>query len=286
MAVETGTATNYLDLLDKLRLFASTNSTLVAAGEDWSVERWTGGNELILKGPGLAAADEIYVGIQTFYSTPSDYFNWTLMGATGYVSGNLFTAQPGISTLKYTYLWNSSIPYWFVGSGRRLIVVAKISTVYQMAYLGLILPYTLPGQWPYPLAVGGTGTVSTLRWSSVADSHTAFWAGYITSPLDLRLGSGTWVHPVDNGSVRLSPDYNQAGPSTLITCPGGDYPILPKVIASSSPINTYGELDGVFHTSGYSAASEDTVTVGTDDYLIVQDVFRTGIKNFCAVKLV
>lgn len=39
MAKESGTAARYLDLLDKLRAFASTNAALVAAGEQWAVER-------------------------------------------------------------------------------------------------------------------------------------------------------------------------------------------------------------------------------------------------------
>lgn len=43
MAYANGTATSYLDLLDKLRLFATTNSALVAASDQWAVERWTGG---------------------------------------------------------------------------------------------------------------------------------------------------------------------------------------------------------------------------------------------------
>lgn len=69
MAYETGTATDYLDLLDKLRVFLTSNASLVAAGQQWQVLRWqtdnNGEKELILKAPGLAGTDNIYCGILT-----------------------------------------------------------------------------------------------------------------------------------------------------------------------------------------------------------------------------
>ena len=47
-----------------------------------------------------------------------------------------------------------SIPYWFLADGRRVIIVAKITTVYEHAYLGFLDAYATPGEWTYPLVVG------------------------------------------------------------------------------------------------------------------------------------
>jgi hypothetical protein len=62
-------------------------------------------------------------------------------------------------------------------------------------------------------------------------------------------------------------------------------PVLPIILHDNTP-EVYGELDGVLATSGQAIASEDTLTVGADSYLVVQNVFRTGRNQYCAVKLV
>ena len=41
------------------------------------------------------------------------------------------------------------MPYWFIANGRRFIVIVRVSSVYQSAYAGFILPYHLPNTF-YP----------------------------------------------------------------------------------------------------------------------------------------
>src|SRR5690349_2247020 len=89
MALETGTATDWLDFYNKLRDFLTTNADLVADGQEWTQiagEVGTLGNadEIVLQGPGLAGADEIIVGITPSFSVDSDYFNLGFTGATMY----------------------------------------------------------------------------------------------------------------------------------------------------------------------------------------------------------
>jgi hypothetical protein len=96
MAVEIGTATGYKDLLAKLRTFLTG-----LAVNPWTSLRYTVGggtnpDELILRAPGLAGTDQIYVGITTFENATADYFNWRLAGFTGYNAALAFGAQPGV----------------------------------------------------------------------------------------------------------------------------------------------------------------------------------------------
>jgi len=75
-------------------------------------------------------------------------------------------------------LYTNPIPYWFLGNGRRFVVVAKIGSVYESCYGGFALPFGLPSQFPYPLVIGGSAcpwtTPADNRYSSTANDHKAF----------------------------------------------------------------------------------------------------------------
>ena len=63
MAFTSGTATDYLDLLNRLKQFVTQD--MLPANERWSVLCWVPGPpaELVLQGPGLAGTEQINVGI-------------------------------------------------------------------------------------------------------------------------------------------------------------------------------------------------------------------------------
>ena len=146
MAWTSGTATDYLDLLTRLKAFVT--EQMLPANERWQVMRWVPGPpaELVLKGVGLAGTDEIYVAIQT--ETSSDYGNWKLRGYVTYNPGVAFDAQYNSSQTYYALLTLSAMPYWFVANGRRIVVVVKTGTYYECVHLGMFLPYATPAQYP------------------------------------------------------------------------------------------------------------------------------------------
>ena len=323
MAVEMGTAANYLDLLDKLRIFATTNAALVAAGQQWVTKRWTqndDNSELILCGPGLAGADAVYVGVQSYKDSTNDFYNWRLQGFTGYNAEASFHNQPGaindsLYPVPKILLWNSNISYWFVASGRRIVVVAKVSTVYEACYLGLAKPYGSPSQIPYPLIVGGSASlilnIAVQRWSTQTVDHRHFAdpGMYTTSEASglhngsLRVLNGVWL---GFRNWHYS-NYTQDGknPSTFrMVWPymdtidysfgmqenrealGGNYPLLPLILLEYDPgHNVFGELDGCFAVSGHDNAAENIVTSDGFDHLVVQNVFRTTRANYWALRL-
>jgi hypothetical protein len=310
MAVEIGTATGYKDLLAKLRTFLTG-----LAVNPWTSLRYTVGggtnpDELILRAPGLAGTDQIYVGITTFENATADYFNWRLAGFTGYNAALAFGAQPGVMQKVHLTLWNSPIPYWFVANGRRVIIVAKVSTFYMTGYLGFINQYPSPNQYPYPLIVGGNWAIDpepaltsvSWRWSNTFFTNTNFpmstsWdpgGGIIranTSTLRIRKPDGTWgfMRAGSNGAYQDLDDSTiwpyMAGMANLQANLGADQsPVFPIILHDNTP-EVFGELDGVYATSGQARASEDTITVGADSLLVVQNVMRTGRNTYCAVKL-
>lgn len=317
MAYETGTAAGHIDLLTKLRTFLTTNAELVAAGQEWDQISWqevpdvAGQYELIVKGPGLAGDDEIYVGIRTYQSVASDYYNWYLNGYTGYDADLTWTTQPGYcsSPLPKIYLTNNSIKYWFVANGRRFVVVAKVSTVYQMCYMGFIIPYLPDTIIPYPLFIAGCG-LNDLRWSDTTygnnhgivypvSSQTRESDALLYSTATARIYDGEWkgiqnVYGTSYTGTAQRSMWPWCGPTTskqalwyLRSNLDDSYTLFPIIPFQKVPDGTiYGELDGCYAVSGYSNSAENIIRVGGYDHLVVQNVFRTTVYFYWALKTI
>jgi hypothetical protein len=294
MSIQTGTATNYNDLLNKLVTFltgmATNPWTLLAQNTtSYSYGGDTVVNEVYLKAPGLGGTQSIYVQLQAFFNTSGGYYNWRLAGASGYNSSQLWVAQPGISPFSYMPAWNNSIPYTFIANGQRVIVIAQIGTVYESCYLGLFNPYGSPSQYPYPLAIGGSANANNTVYSDSSFNHQAFF-----DPLSLYVNwvDGTW-RTVSNrdtggnvqGSFNVFPYvYSGFAPTWMATNLDGSYPLFAARLEMTTPsVNVVGELDGVFFTTGASLSSSSTITVGSNTYLALQNAFRTGTNNFAAI---
>jgi hypothetical protein len=279
--------------------------------------------ESILMGPGTSGADEIYTAIQTVKSAGDDYYNWRLMGMTAY--GNVeMQYMSGITQgrLPRMLMWQEQIHYWFVANGRRYIVVAKISSVYETCYMGFALPYGLPTQFPYPLVIGGsacpTTTVAYNRYSSTDYSHRSFMNPYTDNsivgacvvdtfdttnyPSTLKVLSGNaWVRlgnyyitnlqytnivwPYCHGMYSPS-SYNDFS-KYLKENMDGSYPIFPTIIMLSSPsLNIMGELQGIFATTGFGGiAAEDTFSLDGFTYVAFPCTFNASRGDWFALKL-
>lgn len=292
----------------RLNVTANNGETLLALSElqlrktaaGTNIARYTK-TEHILRGPGLAGADQIFVGIRQYESQASDYYNFELTGFTGYGAGLDFTAQPGyLTTPVYVHLWNSSIPYWLIANGRRIVLVAKVSTVYQALHLGFINPYASPGQYPYPLAIGGCSDVQTQRWSATDESHRHFtdpgaYTLYLRDPGGLWQGfanfwqsngeAGLYTNNVWPYQARSTEVQNLF--RTLRDQPDATYALFPLILTRSSPtVAGLGEIDGCFALSGHNNAAENICQVSSQDHLVVQNVFRTARYYYWALKLV
>lgn len=267
MAYTSGTADDYLDLLDILADFVTT--TMDPEGERWSVLRDSGASprELVLQGPGLSGDDEIKVGIRT--SVGADYGNWELKGFSAFNDALAWGSQLNASGSAYSLQLNTAMPYWIVANGRRIIVAAKASIYYTCAYLGLFLPYATPAQYPLPMFVGGSSTTDS-RYTS---GGTAF---PISHSILGMLTPSAWVAATLNAGVDLN---------TLRELPDGSYPLYPVRLQLPSPNQTIGELDGVFRLAGYNQTAENIVTVGGIDHLVLPNVNVSGRASMWALRL-
>lgn len=250
-------------------------------------------NELYMKAPGLAQADEIFINFHTFFNEDADYYNISMCGALGFETVESYTTQPGKGTGVSMALWQFQIPYWIVADGRRLIITCKISTNYMSAYAGLILPYATPSEYPYPLYIGGPyAETSGLRWSSESHNHRSFFDPCYAYIYTIE---GTWLavqNKYASGANEASPGTTNIWPYTeniayyIRQSPGDIYPLLPMVLhTDQNGGNVYGELAGCFWTPGFANASENTIVVNGTDYVVLQDVYRTSNLDYYALKL-
>jgi len=250
-------------------------------------------NELYMKAPGLAQADEIFINFFTHYNEDSDYYNMSMAGALGFETVETFDSQPGKGTGVCMALWQFQIPYWIVADGRRMILVCKISTNYMSSYCGFILPYATPAEYPYPLYVAGPYTQNgAIRWSSESHNHRSFYDPYNGYIYTIE---GTWLlvqNKYSSSGNEASPGNTNIWPYTenialnIRQSPGDIYPMLPMVMhTNQNGGNVYGELAGCFWTPGFANASENTIVVNGTDYIVIQDVYRTSNLDYFALKL-
>ena len=296
--------------------FAVADAFTFAVTPPWTSLLRVSGSQMIWQAPGNGGLDQILVGAMTFSNVGADYYNWQLGGFQGFSAGVAFINQSGYvggagqaTPSPVLNLWNSSTPYWFIANGRRVIVIAKVSTVYVCCYLGFINSYMSPGSFPYPLVVGGSmawdttlsnepGTTDARwRWSYTGQELQNFPKPKTNplnyqngSPLRLRLPTGSWQG--FSGSIgdgvfgKVSPyclyDYSYMDIRPNLD---GGYTLFPVVLWDNTP-NQYGELDGVFDVTGFGQSSENTITIAGIQHLVVQNVFRNGKPDYFAVRLV
>lgn len=242
--------------------------------------------ELIMAAPGYEGPDgpvNAFVGVKTYHNVSADYYNLLVAGMTGYVSANTFETQPGYRSSGVP-AHNQAIDYWMTVNERRLVLAMKVGTpVYESAYLGFCLhPFATPQQFPYPLVVGGmlTGAAAT-RFSDT--THSMPYKGG-NARMALRWVDGSYVTPSCwPWSSTVLMNANSAS-NYQIRPTGTNYPLL-GVRLHDNAANIYGELDGVFAITGFDNVVENTLEIGADDYVVIQDVYRTGFPDYYAIRL-
>lgn len=329
MAYETGTASDHTDFFGKLKAFLQGASM---GAEAWATA-WTapGGasnpTDVVLRGPGLSGQDRVFVGLRLVADpTGADAYWIELRGMTGVLAAaTKLEEHVGVQPNGVRILLDDGpMTYWFLGSGRRFIATAKISTIFESCYAGLFLPYGDPTTYPYPLFVGGsageydpaTSSASPITgWRSTAAGHRHFVTPYYSSPgFNGGMTPGAWMlspggdwfgvssaatgmattvglHPEGPGSTVWPGSYNGVlGAMDFVSAAGpafdGELPLFPITLLQLSPVEqTFGILDGAYRTAGFNNAAENIITAGGVDHLVIQNVFRTGVGDYWAMAL-
>ena len=249
--------------------------------------------------PGLDGTKAIHVGGYPARTPASDVYNLALLAWRYHNADRSVMDQHHRSTRCVLSLSNVPMNYWFVANGQRVIVVVKISTTYQMAYLGFGLPYEPPSVHPWPCIIAGTSESLNLRWSSTDTFHRllfmpcdgahAYFPDNLWRRLVNRLGGG------EDGGTNST--YGKVWPSAydaqgnMLTwirdrLDGGQVLIPCVIVYAVNPIfHVWGEIDGLYWTSGFGASAESLIAADGYDHLVINNIFRTSIQHWGAVRL-
>lgn len=320
MATTTGTATDYADLLDKLRAYLLANGWTILNYAAGTVAG--GGAVLNVRGPGAGAGKEVFINVRTEANSSLSQYGWRIRGAVGYTSGLTEGTQPGEQgNASHFNLWQNSIDYWFWVNDRRFIVVAKMSTVYASMYAGFILPFALPASYPFPLYIGGSyGSLDVYNVSNAANRFFVDPGGSIAAPAaSMRKPDGSWlpiynadysnavddgvqygraavgfVWPYSVGETDYYGNYQYPGNGGngssgvslfdgMVATRQGEYGMFPVSIhaATESP---FGVLDGVFAIGGTGLVTEQAVATGGRNFKLFQNLFRNSGNDFMAIE--
>lgn len=313
MAKQTGTATDYHDLLNKLRLFAEANG--------WSTMAYSPGAtledeaRLYLQGPGTGLNREVYVNIMTRCSPTVDAWCWIMRGATGYTPGLDWGLQPGETDGEVALtLWTSTIDYRFWINDRRIIIVAQTGLYVNSAYLGYGLPTcATPAEYPYPLYVAGD--YSGLSGWSNQNSGRRFFVDPASGSAYARRPGGTWTSvanqefSTDVDHPRLYSNYfvwpwhsGEASDVSDIYGPGDRDGQSSGGMLDAMVPNGLGEigaavvyigsmlepplmfLEGVLCPWGNGLTPFQSITIGVDTYVAVPNVFRGSGNDFMLIE--
>lgn len=264
-------------MLETIKDFASLHG--------WQVLRYktdVDNRELILKGVGYSGAEEIFVGFRTYQNASADYYNLVAACFTGYVPSNTFDTQPG-AYLSGVPAHNQRIDYWLTLNPQRIALAMKVGTpVYESCYVGKMLPYARPSQYPYPMVCSGMlNGVPATRFSDLTANHSIGYKG--NSPrMALRSNDGwrtVYGYPWGNAAIA-----GTGGGQTQLRDTNGVYHLLPVELHDNTA-NLWGALDGIFYISGFDNTVENTLVLEGVTYVVMQDVHRTSHIDYYALRM-
>ena len=310
MAAEIGVASNHLDLIQKIRNFLTSNSELVAAGQNW--EHLVGptgvmapSDAVTLRGPGWANDADIYI---TMYMTEDNLLeNWRLSiyGHGGYIPGQNYDTHPLTSPITRVAVWNQPMNYWIAGDGRSFGLVVQVSTVFTSGVWGYGLPNTLKKNYPKPFIVAGCMT-DTSSWTSTNNnnrfiSDPGYNCAFVLYPENVwrrltnynssgsaSIADAAYVYPgqirVTSHSYRFGGAGGQA--SWMPTVRGKYIPRRIQVKSNSPFQSNLFQIDRMFAVSGRQGISSGSILeYNGEDYLAFQNLFRTGFADYMLMRL-
>lgn len=257
MATETGTATDYRDLLQKLKLFLTGESVspIGSNGLNWEVVeersaltspqtnipqgdadelvRVTNQNDqdhdqMIFKSTGGTSPETpCYFGIQTMGLSTTGYYNWQIRGLTGFSQNSPITDyvnlqdQPGRSPPAYLLLQNTTMTYWFMADNRHVKGCIKTGSSYQPFYFGFLNTFATVDEYPYPMLIAATHYEEEQIFSSNAIDVTSFLHSSGNGTTTLAVQGDVWPLMLSNGWVRFT-DGNWYGLKHFSTTGGNE----------------------------------------------------------------
>lgn len=257
--------TDYTVDYDTGRITFLSTGTIVVATDVITVAYTWSRTGYVLYSTGISTTEKIYIGFRPYINSD---------GVNGYIEHKAYKLwQTGMVWSDVTFgnplnhyipLWEGITDLWLFVNIQRVIAVNLIQTFYQSIYVGFANRLLMPHEYNYPLVIIGSGS----------SAYTTAGA-YIASPSIREYVDWTnsWVQ-----NAAIVPTQVDTGNQIQVHYPVGvNRAILPLY-------SGYFQLDGVYYAPAAISASESTITIGADVYLIVEDVNQHAWSQFMAIK--
>lgn len=256
--------------------------------------------ETILHNTGSSGIEDIYIGIREWvYSTGSacgwdlniyTYYNaaqdWNVNkvqhGLTGYDTTWKHWATTTISGLPIMPLAiGTSTGYRIYSTQNKIIVAAKISTKYEVCYLGNFLRYALSADYPLPGIVKGP-LFGNRAWTNNTSIHTML----ATNPSGSD-GYSMLVIGADSAykvtTCSLIPRDTFSSPGTLLTTDTLGRSAVAPIIVLEGTTQILGELEGAYLAFSQNLAAEDILVWDSVANVVMPDPYATAYYDFTAL---
>ncbi|MBT2748338.1 MULTISPECIES: hypothetical protein [unclassified Lysobacter] len=252
----------------------------------------------IVKAPGLDGSKSIFVGAELFEDPARAAYNLNWYGFRSHNPLLGVRSQVNNSGLRNLPLRNGAFAYWLAINGQRVVIVARIGTVYVSAYLGYANAYEPPSIHEYPLVIGACGSTESGTPDATDSNFRSFFdpgryglaANYpdnVWRPHSNRYASGAndYGDSETGGKVYPSAMSASGDRSYLRDSLDQSSPLLPLILGSTNPRHPWGEFDGCAWTTGFSTASESRIERDGATWLAFQNTFRISPDNFFALRM-
>lgn len=251
--------------------------------------------------PGLDGTKEIFVGGYTYQDQPAGIHNLVFVGCRFWNPNKRITDQQNNSGTKTLVLNNQPTTYHFIANGQRVIVIAIPSGSYQTGYFGFGLPYETPTIHPFPLIIGASADEQAMTLSTTTTEQRACWNPGQTA-LAAYYPDNNWRrHANRSGTTSSDGTSDSVNGKTFpwaFTSAGvllsyirdqidGGFPLTPGVLSYNvgGVSHVFGEFDGIYHVTGFNNSAGTTISLDGFSHLVVQNIARTGVQDYAAIRL-
>lgn len=280
------TATNGNNLLDKLK------ANLVANNWELLVDRVQTTRELYFRNTNSL----VIIGMKVVTDNLT-YFNLILNTILTFNSANSFYNQTG--TISTSSTSQTAFPvmglslvipmtYHAFINDNRLILVANISSIYNMCYIGKFDAVINPAQYQNPVFVGGHLNEKSYLISNVSDNNTVFMLNSSGSNNKIRLQDDSFsnVYTLEfSGRNCFYPMFSglqSSGVSDSSYYKTNEIERL-LIFGVNEPL---GYIDGVYRVFGSNFSALSTFNIDGEDYILFPNIFRQSDETYYAIKKV
>lgn len=254
-----------------------------------------------------SSTDKIYIMLDA-HRYLGTHDRMTLDASVGYDDKLAYFEQPGCLHQWYKAIGtDATVPdipefcvtpnerffYWIFCDTYRIIVVCRMSIVYESMYLGFINPVASERQYPYPMYICGNTHKNGAGWPNNQNGSFVFpqnRTGF------LRRADGTWrifnasrpnpspatdgtVFPYNAHNQRLIPNYKENNAINQ-----DNFLLIPIMLQTNNPVDVSGLLRGCHWVSGTRDIDAERILVyGANQYIVFDTKQDRGPNTYFAI---